>query len=67
MPGSLETINDNCTLSDRGSSNHYPSQAAGCVLVTGDKMFLGQAAEQFRLFTGQEADVEVMRGALEGA
>jgi shikimate 5-dehydrogenase len=27
-------------------------------------MFIGQAAEQFRLFTGQEAPVELMRSTV---
>lgn len=35
--------------------------AAGCAVVTGDEMFVGQAAHQFRLFTGEEAPVELMR------
>lgn len=35
--------------------------AAGCTVVTGETMFVGQAADQFRLFTGQEAPVELMR------
>ncbi|KAL4425636.1 hypothetical protein ABPG75_009652 [Micractinium tetrahymenae] len=34
--------------------------AAGCKVVTGDTMFVGQAADQFRLFTGKEAPVELM-------
>ena len=35
--------------------------AAGCAVVTGEKMFVGQAADQFKLFTGKEAPVELMR------
>ncbi len=35
--------------------------AAGCGTVTGLEMFVGQAAEQFELFTGKPADVELMR------
>ena len=35
--------------------------AAGCAVVTGDEMFVGQAADQFRLFTAKEAPVELMR------
>ena len=34
--------------------------AAGCKVVTGDTMFVGQAADQFRLFTGKEAPVDLM-------
>lgn len=34
--------------------------AAGCAVVTGDTMFVGQAADQFRLFTGKEPPVELM-------
>ncbi len=35
--------------------------AAGCAVVTGDEMFVGQAADQFTYFTGKEAPVELMR------
>ena len=35
--------------------------AAGCAVVTGDSMFVGQAADQFRLFTGAEPPVDLMR------
>ena len=38
--------------------------AAGAVPVSGLDMFIGQAAEQFRLFTGREPPVQVMREAL---
>ncbi|EPR34499.1 Shikimate dehydrogenase [Alkalidesulfovibrio alkalitolerans DSM 16529] len=37
------------------------AQAAGCTIVDGLAMFLGQAAEQFRLWTGREMDVEFGR------
>lgn len=37
------------------------AKAAGCAVVTGDEMFVGQAAQQFKLFTGLEAPVELMR------
>lgn len=37
---------------------------AGCRVVTGDEMFVGQAADQFRLFTGLEPPVGLMRQAL---
>lgn len=36
------------------------AEAAGCAVVTGEKMFVGQAAEQFRLFTGAEPPVGLM-------
>lgn len=32
----------------------------GCTIVTGEKMFVGQAADQFRLFTQSEAPVQLM-------
>ena len=35
--------------------------AAGCITVSGLEMFVGQAAEQFRLFTQLEPPVELMR------
>jgi 3-dehydroquinate dehydratase/shikimate dehydrogenase len=38
--------------------------AAGCAVVTGDEMFVGQAAEQFGLFTGLPPPVELMRGVV---
>lgn len=34
---------------------------AGCLVVTGDEMFVGQAADQFKFFTAMEAPVELMR------
>lgn len=37
----------------------------GCKAVTGVEMFLRQAAVQFKLYTGQEAPVGVMREALQ--
>jgi len=40
------------------------AQAAGCTIVTGLEMFVGQAAEQFRLWTGRAAPVEVMRNVV---
>jgi 3-dehydroquinate dehydratase/shikimate dehydrogenase len=41
--------------------------AAGCAVVDGVEMFVGQAVEQFRLFTGAEAaPVGVMEAALLG-
>jgi 3-dehydroquinate dehydratase/shikimate dehydrogenase len=36
----------------------------GCKTVTGVDMFLRQAAVQFKLYTGQEAPIDVMREAL---
>ena len=33
-------------------------------MVTGEMMFVGQAADQFRLFTGVEPPVELMRRVL---
>lgn len=36
------------------------AEHAGAVIVTGEKMFVGQAAEQFRLFTGKEPDTDLM-------
>ena len=35
--------------------------AAGCITVDGLEMFVGQAAEQFKYFTGEEPPVELMR------
>lgn len=37
------------------------AQAAGCIVVDGLAMFLGQAAEQFRLWTDREMDQEFGR------
>jgi len=37
------------------------AKEAGCVIVTGLEMFVGKAAEQFRLWTGKEAPTELMR------
>ncbi len=38
-----------------------------CETITGVEMFVGQAAHQFRLFTGEEAQLEVMRQSLRRA
>ncbi len=40
------------------------AKEVGCTIVYGYKMLLYQAVKQFRLFTGQEAPVEVMEEAL---
>jgi 3-dehydroquinate dehydratase/shikimate dehydrogenase len=40
---------------------------AGCAVVDGLQMFVGQAVDQFELFTGAAAPVEVMREAVLGA
>jgi 3-dehydroquinate dehydratase/shikimate dehydrogenase len=37
------------------------ARAAGCTVITGVDMFVGQASLQFKLFTGQEANAEQMR------
>ncbi len=39
--------------------------AAGCRVVEGTEMFLGQAVVQFELWTGKKPPVEVMRGVLQ--
>jgi 3-dehydroquinate dehydratase / shikimate dehydrogenase len=40
--------------------------AAGCATVDGVQMFVGQAADQFRHFTGQEPPLDIMEAALLG-
>jgi 3-dehydroquinate dehydratase / shikimate dehydrogenase len=37
------------------------AREVGCTVITGADMFIGQAALQFKLFTGQEAPTGVMR------
>ncbi len=39
------------------------AQTAGCQTLGGLPMFIAQAAEQFRLWTGREAPIEVMQAA----
>lgn len=41
------------------------AQKHGCEIITGDKMLLYQAFEQFKIFTREEAPEEVMKKALE--
>ena len=41
------------------------AQAAGCRIVAGAHMFLGQAIVQFELWTGRDAPVELMRRVVE--
>lgn len=41
------------------------AERLGCKVITGDKMLLYQAVEQFKTWIGQEAPVEVMEKALE--
>ncbi|MBL4695065.1 shikimate dehydrogenase [Candidatus Gracilibacteria bacterium] len=43
------------------------AEAAGKEIITGEKMLLYQAVEQFKIWTDQEAPVEVMREALTNA
>ena len=53
------------------SIGHLPSlnaalqdaEAEGCKTVSGLEMFVGQAAQQFELFTGQKAPLDLMRQA----
>ena len=33
-------------------------------MVTGDEMFVGQAAQQFELFTGRPAPIDLMRSVV---
>jgi 3-dehydroquinate dehydratase/shikimate dehydrogenase len=40
------------------------AEAAGCTVVTGVEMFVRQAVRQFKLLTGRDAPVDVMRAAL---
>lgn len=44
--------------------NLQEARAAGCKTVSGVEMFVGQAAQQFELFTGQSAPLDVMRAAV---
>ena len=39
------------------------AEAEGCITVSGLEMFVGQAAQQFELFTGQKAPIDLMRQA----
>ncbi len=41
------------------------ARAAGCVTISGVEMFVRQAAAQFKLWTGQEAPLEVFRRVLQ--
>jgi 3-dehydroquinate dehydratase/shikimate dehydrogenase len=43
------------------------ARQAGCTAITGVDMFVGQAAVQFKLFTGQEAPLEAMRNVVRKA
>lgn len=36
------------------------AEKAGATIVTGEKMFVGQAAEQYHLFTGEHPDIQLM-------
>ena len=40
------------------------AQNIGCLTVSGLEMFIGQAAQQFKLFTGKDAPVDQMREAV---
>jgi len=39
------------------------ARAAGCETLSGIEMLLSQAAEQFKLWTGRESSLDVMRTA----
>ena len=43
------------------------AREANCRLITGVEMFVGQAARQFKLFTGQDAPSELMFGVVRRA
>lgn len=43
------------------------ARSVGCQTITGVEMFVRQAAYQYRLFTGKEPPVELMRDALKAA
>ena len=43
------------------------AKAAGCLVVDGLQMFVGQAADQFKLFTGVDAPVALMEKTLTDA
>ena len=40
------------------------AESAGCTVVTGLEMFVGQAAEQFRLWTGIDAPTDIMHSVV---
>jgi 3-dehydroquinate dehydratase / shikimate dehydrogenase len=40
------------------------AREAGCTVITGVEMFVGQAGLQYKLFTGQESNDELMRQVL---
>lgn len=42
------------------------AEAAGAKIITGDRMFLFQAVEQTRMFTGRDVPIEVMQNILSG-
>ena len=41
------------------------AKAAGCRLVDGKEMLVGQGAASFRMWFDKEPDCDIMRGALE--
>lgn len=43
------------------------AREAGCTAITGVDMFVGQAAVQFKLFTGQDAPLDTMRDVIRRA
>ncbi len=43
------------------------ARAAGCETLSGLEMLIAQAVEQFKLWTGQDPNVEIMRAAARGA
>ena len=43
------------------------AEARGCLIINGLPMFIYQGAEQFRLWTGLDAPVDVMNDAVKDA
>jgi 3-dehydroquinate dehydratase / shikimate dehydrogenase len=43
------------------------ARAAGCETLSGLEMLIAQAVEQFKLWTGQDPDAQIMRGAAQRA
>jgi shikimate dehydrogenase len=62
----IEEIPENCTIMDIVYNPIETkllrlAKARSCKIINGLGMFVYQAAEQFRLFTGKEAPLELMR------
>ena len=68
-PADITGLKDNQTIFDmvygRTTTLLESAKKNGCRIADGKDMLIGQGAQSFKLWFGKEADMEIMRGAIE--